>query len=86
MHWTWVHGEVAELYFIHPMQLFYGVWKSHVFERSPRDIIELEEKIVVEPQKLKENPALIQRAIRNMVQRAQTCIENDGRHVKGAHG
>ena len=67
------------------MRLFlWGYLKSQIFKRSPRDIDELREKIVIEAQKVKENPALIQRAMRDMVERARTCINNDGRHIKGA--
>ena len=64
----------------------WGFLKSQVFKRSPRDINELREQVVIEAQKVKENPALIQRAMRDMIERARTCIENDGRHIKGAHG
>ena len=64
----------------------WGYLKSQVYKTPPRDIIELRERIVAESQKLKENPELIQRAMRGMIQRARTCIANNGRHVQGAHG
>ena len=64
----------------------WGYLKSQVYKTPPRHIIELRERIVAESQKLKENPELIQRAMRGMIQRARTCIANNGRHVQGAHG
>ena len=33
----------------------------------------------------KQNPALVKRAMRDMVQRARTCVADVGRHVRGTH-
>ena len=57
--------------------------KDKVFSTPPRDIDELREKIVREFNALREQPAFIQRAVRDMHRRTMLCVERKGAHVEG---
>ena len=57
--------------------------KDKVFSTPPHDIDELREKIVREFNALGEQPAFIQRAVRDMHRRTMFCVEREGGHVEG---
>ena len=58
--------------------------KDKVFSTPPHDIHELRENIVREFNALREQPAFIQRAVRDMHRRTMLCVEREGGHVEGA--
>ena len=67
-----------------PCDLFlWGYIKDKVFSIPPRDIDELRQKIIREFNALREQPAFIRRAARDMHRRTMICVAREGGHVDG---
>ena len=63
----------------------WGYIKDKVFSSPPRDIDELRQKIIREFNTLREQPAFVSRAVRDMHRRTMLCVAREGGHVEG-HG
>ena len=63
----------------------WGYIKDKVFSSPPRDIDELRQKIIREFNALREQPAFVTRAVRDMHRRTMLCVAREGGHVEG-HG
>ena len=63
----------------------WGYLKSKVYATAPRDMADLTQRINDEADAIKQNPRLVKRAVRDMIRRAQDCVANGGRHVRGSH-
>ena len=61
----------------------WGYVKDKVFSTSPHDINELRQRIVDEFDALRQHPALISRAVRDMHRRTMLCVARNGDHVEG---
>ena len=61
----------------------WGYIKDKVFSTPPRDIDELRQKIIREFNALREQPAFIRRAVRDMHRRTMLCVAREGGHVEG---
>ena len=56
--------------------------KSKVYVTPPENLGDLRQKIEVEFEALKEDQELLRRAVRDMIRRANKCIEAEGRHIE----
>jgi hypothetical protein len=64
----------------------WGYLKDKVFSTPPaQNINELRQRIVREFDALREQPAIIRRAVSDMHRRTMLCVEREGGHVEG-HG
>jgi hypothetical protein len=63
----------------------WGYLKDKVFSTPLQNINELRQKIVREFDALREQPAIIRRAVSDMHRRTMLCVEREGGHVEG-HG
>ena len=59
--------------------------KDKVFSTPPHDINELRQRIVDEFNALRQHPALISRAVRDMHRRTMLCVARNGDHVEGLY-
>jgi hypothetical protein len=66
-----------------PLDFFlWGYLKSKVFLTPPENLAELERRIREEMNVLRQDRAMIRRAVFDMVRRAQVCTERNGGHVE----
>ena len=63
----------------------WGYLKSKVYATAPCDMADLTQRINDEADAIKQNPRLVKRVVRDMIRRAQDCVANGGRHVRGSH-
>jgi hypothetical protein len=63
----------------------WGYLKDKVFSTPPQNIQDLRQKIIEQFNALREQPAIIRKAVRDMHKRTVVCVERNGRHVEG-HG
>ena len=61
---------------------FWGHLKSKVFATPPANLHELQQRIVTEVDTLRQDRALIRRAVNGMMRRATLCVERRGGHVE----
>lgn len=61
----------------------WGYLKSKVYTTPPIDLADLRNRISNEVDALRNNRAIIRRAVQAMLHRCQRCIERDGGHVEG---
>ena len=67
-----------------PLDLFlWGYLKGKVYTMPPPDIASLQRRIEFEFDSLRENPAMVRRAMADMAKRATRCLLRNGRHVEG---
>ena len=71
---------------ITPCDFFlWGYIKDKVFSTPPRDIDDLRQKIIREFNALRDQPAFVSRAVRDMHRQTMLCVAREGGHVEG-HG
>ena len=63
----------------------WGYLKSKVFRSPPVDIADLQARITHEANLLKQDRNLVRRAVRDMIKRANVCIDRNGGHVEGKY-
>ena len=63
----------------------WGYLKDKVFSTPPQNIQDLRQKIIEQFNALREQPAVIRKAVRDMRKRTVVCVERNGGHVEG-HG
>ena len=63
----------------------WGYQKSKVFRTPPVSIADLRARIIHEANLLKQDRNLVRRAVRDMIKRANTCIDRNGGHVEGKY-
>ena len=63
----------------------WGYLKEKVFRTPPADIIDLRIRITQECDQLKQNRPFVRRAVRDMIKRANICLERNGGHVEGKY-
>ena len=61
----------------------WGYLKDKIFATPPHDIDALRQRIIEEFDALRQQPALISRAVRDMHRRTILCVERNGDHVEG---
>ena len=61
----------------------WGYLKGKVYSTPPQDIDELRQRIVEECHALREQPAIIRRAVQDMHRRTMLCVARNGGHVEG---
>ena len=61
----------------------WGYLKDKIFATPPHDIDALRQRIIEEFDALRQQPALISRAVRDMHRRTLLCVERNGGHVEG---
>ena len=57
--------------------------KGNIFTTPTASIEDMRDRIVNELADLREDPEMIKRVFRDMLRRAELCIERGGRHVEG---
>ena len=60
-----------------------GHLKNKVFATPPHHLDELQGRIRHEVDALRNDPAMVRRAVQDMLCRCQLCVERGGRHVEG---
>ena len=69
---------------ITPCDFFlWGYIKNKVFSTPPRDIDDLRQEIIREFNALRDQPAFVSRAVRDMHRRTMLCVAREGGHVEG---
>jgi hypothetical protein len=63
----------------------WGYLKDKVFSTPPQNIQDLRQKIIEQFNALREQPAVIRKAVRYMHKHTVVCVERNGGHVEG-HG
>lgn len=68
-----------------PLDFFlWGYLKSKVYHTPPpANLQEVEARVRVEVTSLRRNRGMVRRAVRNMLDRAHTCLQQNGGHVEG---
>ena len=66
-----------------PLDFFlWGYLKARVYVTPPVNLDDLQERITREVDVIRQDRRMIRRAVSQMRQRAQLCIERDGGHVE----
>ena len=61
----------------------WGYLKEKVYSTPPRSVAELRATVERECHVLRNDPAMVRRAVNDMQRRCQLCVERDGGHVEG---
>lgn len=61
----------------------WGYMKGKVYSSPPPTIEVLQQRIIDEFNRLKDDPAMVMRAVRDMIRRADVCVHREGGHVEG---
>lgn len=70
-----------------PLDFFlWGYLKARVYTTPPADLNELQLRITAEVRALRRRHGMVRRAVRQMLERAQKCIDQQGGHIEGRVG
>ena len=67
----------------HVTSFFGDIRKTRVFSTPPHDIAELRERKTYEVNILRNDPAMVRRAVEDMRRRCRLCLQREGGHVEG---